>query len=348
MADSNQDPSDGSLDPIEAQVERDRAELVSTVEALRRRITTTSDGRARPLSAGALRSEVGRYAAERRRGMVSGAVSGLEQRLRDHPLETVAVAAGAAYPLVRLVSRIPVPILLMGAGVALAGRGGSADRRSDGGATVVEGEAYAVESAAPLREPRVSTLVGDETGIEPDRGAEARSRPPLVETAKERAARLAQGATDSAARLAQGATQAYREGTGAVARAGRTGGETLAEAIQRRPAAAAGVSLLIGGALAMMLPRSRAEERLLGEASEEVRARARALASEGLESGRKVVEAVQAEAAHQGLTPEEARRAIGEVGARARKAVDDIAEDAGRAIGSGDADTSKTDTSKAE
>lgn len=342
MAESNQDPNDEALDPIEAQVERDRAELVNTVEALRRRITTTSDGRTRPLSADALRSQVGRYAAERRRGVVSG----LEQRLRDHPLGTVAIAAGAAYPLVRIASRIPMPVLLMGAGVALAGRtGGSKAYRSEG--RVVEGESYVVESAAPVRGPRVTSLVNDEAdGAQ--REAAAPSRPPLTETAKESATRLAQGATDSVARLAQSTTQAYRGGTGAVARAGRTGGETLTETIQRRPAAAAGVSLLIGGALAMMLPRSRAEDRLLGEASEEVRARARALASEGIESGRKAIEAAQAEAARQGLSPEGARRAIAEVGERARMVVDDAAQEAASAMGSGDDDTNQAGASKAE
>ena len=96
--------------------------------------------------------------------------------------------------------------------------------------------------------------------------------------------------------------------------------------------------MLIGSALALMLPRSRAEERLYGRRSEEVRARARALASEGVESGRKVVEAAREEAAHQGLTPEGARRAIDDVGRRAREAVDDMADDAAGAIASGGAD----------
>lgn len=313
MASSNRDPQDGALDPIEAQVERDRADLVSTLDALRRRIGGTSDGRARAFSADALRSQAGRYAADRRRGMVSG----LGRRLRERPLETAAVATVAAYPLVRLATRVPLPILLMGAGVALARRGGgSGGRDGEGQGAVIETEPVAVGGAAPVRGPRVSTVVAPEAvGAEPGAAAPSASQGTAAgETAQERAARLARGASEGAAR------------------AGRRGGETLAEAIARRPAAAAGASLLIGGALAMILPRSRAEGRLFGEASEEVRARARALASEGVESGRRAVEAARAEAARQGLGPDGARRVVAEVGGRAEAALDDMARDAAEAI----------------
>ena len=119
MAESDRNQTDGTLDPIEAEVERDRADLVGTVEALRTRL----------FSSGTVRSQVGRYVGQRRQG----AMSGVQQRMRDHPLETVALAAGAAYPIVRVVSKIPAPILLLGAGVAMAGRGGSKGGSHGGG-----------------------------------------------------------------------------------------------------------------------------------------------------------------------------------------------------------------------
>lgn len=334
MAMSDQDGTDGALDPIEAEVERDRAELVSTVEALRRRITTTSDGRARPLSADALRSEVGRYATERRQGMTSG----LERRVRAHPLETVALAVVGAYPIVRMVTRIPPPILLMGAGVALASRGGGGERTASG--VVVEGEAVSVETAALVGGPRVSTLVDDTAQGGMSGGAATSAGGASGAGILEGATQLYRQGVDTVTQTArtgiETVTRSGRAGLGTVARSGRAGGETLVEAIQRRPAAAAGVGLLLGGALAMMLPRSRAEERLFGEASEEVRARARALASEGIESGRKVIEAARAEAADQGLSAEGARRALDEVGTRAKETLDDIKDDASKAMASGD------------
>ena len=296
MAESDRNQTDGTLDPIEAEVERDRAELVGTVEALRRRL----------LSSGTVRSEVGRYVAGRRQG----AATGLGRLARDHPLETVALGAGAAYPIVRVALKIPAPILLLGAGVALAGRGGSKGERAEDVETVVV-EETTDGTASRLREPRVSAVAADA----PDPAA----------TSSATAGRGAVRATGSAGRAS------------GIEHTAQAGGEAVIETIRRHPGAAAGVSLLIGGALAMMLPRSRAEERLYGRQSEEVRERARALASDGIESGRRVVEAARDEADQQGLTSEGARRAIDDVGRRAREAVDDMADDAERALTSGGA-----------
>ena len=297
MAESDRNETDGTLDPIEAEVERDRVELVGTVDALRRRL----------LSSGTVRSQVGRYITGRRRG----AATGFGRLARDHPLETVALAAGAAYPIVRTVLKIPAPILLLGAGVALAGRGGSKAERTEEVDTAVVAEPAAPLAAAPLREPRISDVAVDAPGA-------AAAPPAPVARGSGRAASpsdVASGARDTAL----------------------AGADAVVETIRRYPEAAAGVSLLIGGALAMMLPRSRAEEQLYGRQSEEVRARARALASDGIEAGRKVLDAARDEAAEQGLDSEGARRAIDDVGRRAREAVDDMADDAAKAMTSGDA-----------
>ena len=245
-------------------------------------------------------------------------IAGVQQRMGDHPLETVALAAGVAYPIVRLVSKIPAPILMLGAGVALAGRGGSSGERTEEVEAVVV-EETTVETTAPRRQPRVSAVVADA----PDAAA-----------------------SQAPSGRGPGTTSAVARGTSTAADAARAQGEAVVEAIRRNPAMAAGVTVLIGGALAMMLPRSRAEERLYGRQSEEVRARARALASDGIESGRRVVEAARDEAAHQGLTPEGARRAIDDVGQRARDAVSDMADDASRTLATGGPD--KTEASKSE
>ena len=274
MADT--DP-DGSLDPLEAEVERDRADLLGTVEALRRR-----------LSGGGDRGGFGRMARERASG-------GMMQRVQDHPLEMVALGTAVAYPVVRIVTKIPAPILLLGAGVALAGRGGSKGRAGEAIDIAVVEEVEVVPGAArasATRAPHVST--------------------PTTATAG--------GSTSRAANAEPAVSER-------IAAMGRSGQDTVIEAIQRHPGAAAGLGLLVGGALAAMLPRSRAESRLFGEASAETRARARALAHEGIESGRRVIEAAREEAEDQNLTPEDARRVARDVGARAREAGDDAAED---------------------
>ena len=191
-----------------------------------------------------------------------------------------------------------------------SGRGDSKGERAEDVETVVV-EETADGTASRLREPRVSAVAADA----PDPAAASSAS----------AGRGSVGATGSAG------------GASGIENTAQAGGEAVVEAIRRHPGAAAGVSLLIGGALAMMLPRSRAEERLYGRQSEEVRERARALASDGIESGRRMVEAARDEADQQGLTSEGARRAIDDVGRRAREAVDDMADDAERALTSGGA-----------
>ena len=281
MADT--DP-DGSLDPLEAEVERDRADLLGTVEALRRR-----------LSGGGVRGDLGRAARE-------GAKAGVMQRVQDHPLETVALGAGLAYPLVRIVSKIPAPILLLGAGVALAGRGKAKESFAGEIDVVVMEEVEVARTDAPAGTPHVSTPV--------TAGAAGSSRP------AGRAPAMRPSASERTAAAGE-----------RIAAAGRSGQETVIEAIQGHPGAAAGLGLLVGGALAAMLPRSRAENRLFGEAGEETRARARALAQEGIESGRRVVVAARDEAEDQNLTPENAQRVAQDASRRARDAAGDAAED---------------------
>ena len=102
-----------SLDDLERDAERDRAKLAETVEVLRGRLGGDAGGLPGMLSSGARN-----YAARRRARVIKGAW----RRVEEHPLQSVALAAGIAYPTVRIVTKIPAPILLLGAGVALVGR----------------------------------------------------------------------------------------------------------------------------------------------------------------------------------------------------------------------------------
>ena len=280
-----------TLDGLERDAERDRAELAGTVEALRGRIAPSGGGVGAQLSAGAR----------------AYAVDGVLRRVEDHPLQTVAIAAGVAYPVVRIVTKIPAPILLLGAGVALAGRGGRGpDERVE---VVVASRAEA--DAAPteetgFRQPKVSAVGASGTTPSSTPGAVARAR------------------ANADRRMAD-------VGERAVA-AGRAGGERTIEAIRRNPAMAGGASLLIGAALAAMLPRTRAEERAFGEAAEDVREKARAAAAEGIEAGRRVLGAAAEEAERQNLTVEDAKGVVRDVAERARETIRDAGDEARGAV----------------
>jgi len=89
MATSNHE----SLSELERRSEQTRAELAQTVDALHSRV-----------SPGAIKADVKAY-------------------VRDNPLQAAAIAVGAAYPVWRMIGAMPAPILLIGAGLAMARRG---------------------------------------------------------------------------------------------------------------------------------------------------------------------------------------------------------------------------------
>ena len=94
-----------SLSELERQAERTRAGLIQTVDELHDRVSPQ-----------AIKQEMRAYA----RGASQDLMHNLERRARENPLQTVAVAAGLAYPAWRFIANIPAPILLIGAGLALS------------------------------------------------------------------------------------------------------------------------------------------------------------------------------------------------------------------------------------
>ena len=93
-----------SLTDLERQAEATRADLVHTVDTLQSRISPQ-----------AIKSDIKDYARDTSQQLLQN----LEMRARENPLQTAAIAAGLAYPIWRMISHIPAPVLLVGAGLAL-------------------------------------------------------------------------------------------------------------------------------------------------------------------------------------------------------------------------------------
>ena len=93
-----------SLSQLERQAEHTRANLIHTVDELHNRVSPQ-----------AIKQEMRAYARDASQDLLHN----LERRARENPLQTVAIAAGLAYPVWRFVANIPAPILLIGAGLAL-------------------------------------------------------------------------------------------------------------------------------------------------------------------------------------------------------------------------------------
>ena len=94
----------------------------------------------------------------------------------------------------------------------------------------------------------------------------------------------------------------------------------MRETIEQNPLLVAGAGLILGGLIASALPKLEVEENLLGDASKEVRKRAREAAAEGFEAAKgaadEIVTSVARKAEAEGLTPEGLARSAQDVGQR--------------------------------
>ena len=104
---SDASDEDRTMRQLEREAERNRAELVNTVEELRERVTPAQ-----------VKEDVKQYATQTGQHFAVNIV----EKARENPLQAAAVAALVGYPVWHMLRSIPVPVMLLGAGALLAGR----------------------------------------------------------------------------------------------------------------------------------------------------------------------------------------------------------------------------------
>ena len=105
--------SERSVSDLRQSAERTRMELTGTVDQLRSKVSDqVADIRDR-VSPENIKAEVGDYF--RSRGEL------LMDKARENPLQTAAIGAALAYPLMGLIKAIPAPVLMIGAGLFFLG-----------------------------------------------------------------------------------------------------------------------------------------------------------------------------------------------------------------------------------
>lgn len=106
-----------TLQQIRRDTEQARAGLTDTVDQLRTSVSETASDIRQRISPDAIKAEVGDYFRSRGERLMADARSAA----RRNPMQAVAVGASLAYPLFRLARSISAPILMVGAGLFLAG-----------------------------------------------------------------------------------------------------------------------------------------------------------------------------------------------------------------------------------
>jgi hypothetical protein len=275
---------------------------------------------------------------------------------------------------------MPVPLLLIGAGLALTRR----PRQSAPGAY---GDGRGFIDEARERVGQVTDVVKQKLGdasetmqqtVETMRQTVETARQ-MAEQASERVSglrsqasqsadgittkvgdRLSQTAEAARMRAADAASAAsemvssgYRSGTEAASRAGeqmlqagqRTQ-ETFIDTVQRHPMIVGAVGLAIGAAIAAALPATRQEEVVFGAAGGAINKKARELASDGFEAAKAAAQDVYRDtvrhAKEQGLSPEGMQEAGKDIGDKVKTVIANATESSGGQSGRSEAASSKT------
>jgi uncharacterized protein YjbJ (UPF0337 family) len=366
-----------SLQQIKRETEQTRAGLTDTVEQLRTSVADTASDIRQRISPEHIKAEVSDYIRSRGEQLLDDVTAAA----RRNPMQAVAIGASVAYPLLRMARAIPLPVLMVGAGLFFAGsKTGQAasqkamdmasdlsdevQRRAHDVRDQVAGSAAAAKSFASdnldrLRDTvsggtervhqaadqvgetanRVGMTLASSTDSLKDKAASlGASAADQANDLKDRTIRAVGSAASSLQDMASDATSSARRAAGTAADAGLSAvktardtasdltgraGKTFFETIEQNPLVVAGVGLLIGGLIASALPRSDIEDGLIGDASNSVKKRAQATASQGIDAAKDAVGDVYDKAVRQaeaeGLSPDALGNAAQDIGQRVRR-----------------------------
>ncbi|HMN70588.1 MAG TPA: DUF3618 domain-containing protein, partial [Rhodoblastus sp.] len=309
-----------SVEQIRRDAERARANLTDTVHQLR---ATVSD------AAGDVRQ---RFSAESIRDELVDAA-------RRNPLQTAAVGALVAWPVMRLVRAIPLPVLMIGAGLFLTGSKSGQDlsRKAVDRAADVAGDlrerAHGLTDAAKESAGRLSDqaaqLADDLRG--------------KVQDAAEKAAAVTSEASARATAFVSELTPPSGVGgldPASIAAATRDGVDTAREAVRSaqrgalstaedvlawakaNPLLVTGLAVAAGGFIASALPPTAAERSVAGKVSGAVRSAARQGVNAAVGSAALAAVDMARRAAKEGFDPDRLERAARDYGERTTKAAD--------------------------
>jgi len=343
-----------SIEHLREESERARQDLANTVEELREKVGGTATELKTMVSPAHIKQEIKNYVREERESIVRS----VQRRAKENPLQAAAVGAALAYPAWGLLRAIPVPLLLIGAGLFLTssrGRESANQIKDKADEFLQQGTEKVSDLAASIKSDLDDRIAGVRFGAEEARdavmsGAE-QARDAVVSgvdtvvssvgsvTDKARAtyhdatdavtltvtgaadkAKAAAGkATATAADLSAAATDTVTSVKHRAASAGASSRNAVTEFINENPLLMAGIGAAVGAFIAASIPPSDAENRMFGTGSDTLKDKAREAAAQGIEkAGDFAAEAVG------GIAAAAAREGLDSAGVR--RAMDTVAD----------------------
>jgi ElaB/YqjD/DUF883 family membrane-anchored ribosome-binding protein len=288
-----------SVTELRRESERTRAELTQTVDILRTRINDTAADIRQKVSPDHIKAEVSDYVAEKSRHWLDS----LKQQAMDNPMQALAAGTAIAMPAFKIIRSVPLPLLMIGAGLALTSpsvRRAVAEKVSGSFEATGAGDMID-DAAAQAREGWESAKSRTEDAIDDTRAAVSEKVAQASTTAQQMAGSVKQravelgdaaretlsSASDDLSSKASAATDAAREALETTKmkvsdafKATRTSTETV---VRDNAALVGGLGLAIGALIAASLPSTKVEGATLGAAADTLRRQAAEAASEKFE-----------------------------------------------------------------
>ena len=260
-----------SMQELRRESEQSPAELAGTVEPFRDGISDTAEGIRDKISPQHIKAEVSDNISHKTQSWVET----IKQRAMENPMQAIAASIAVAVPVLRLARGSSLPLLMIGAGLALTSK------------TVRDG---AAEVAAPAMDKAREML--DDGDVEAGLSSAQSQAASMANASQDTAAGVAD---DLRSRAAQATTvsdklrsglDAAKDTAAAAKDAAATAPARASQVIGENAALIGGLGIAIGAIIAAALPQTKAETKVMGQASDSVKQAAGEAAQSGFEAAK--------------------------------------------------------------
>ena len=288
-----------SVEELRRDSEQSRAQLAATVDRLREQIADTAEDIRYKVSPENIKAEVSGFISHKTHGWMDA----LKQQAMDNPMQAIAAGTAIAVPAMRLARGFPLPLLMIGAGLALSSKT-VRDRAAEAAAPGIDKAREVIgettERAQSLGDgmrkamshaERQATGMAGETRESAGEMADAASG--MAGDLRDRAAQAADAVADKVRSGVDAASEMAKEQMERVRSTATNAASavpaTASKVIRDNAALIGGLGVAIGAILAASLPSTRAEASVIGNASDRVKRAAGSAAQSGFEAAKDTV-----------------------------------------------------------
>jgi ElaB/YqjD/DUF883 family membrane-anchored ribosome-binding protein len=321
-----------SVDELRRESERTRAQLTDTVEHLRDKVDETASEIKTMVSPAHIKQGIRTYVREEREHLTET----VQRKIRENPLQAAAIGAAIAYPAWGLLRSIPMPLMLIGAGLFLTTSKGkqtvqsakdkAADAYSQGSEMAGEMLASAQDQVSAQTGAVKEAFTSAKDGVTSTAGK-------VADTARSAADVISAQSTEFKLHVQATAGQVAGSVDSAMSQAKAKGGEVqdksrnaVTDFIDQNPILVAGIGAAVGAAIAASFPSSEAENRLFARPREALKSKSNELLADGVEKAKDVAASVVGEVAEsatrEGLDADGLKKAVEGVVTGAKTVVD--------------------------